>query len=447
MQKTEVSQIIEARWVLPVVPRETVYEHYAVVINHTDVIDICPITTARERYTSQQVTTLDQHVLMPGLVNLHTHAAMTLFRGLADGLPLQSWLAQHIWPAEAKLVSSDFVYDASLLSGAEMLQSGITTFNDMYFFPSSTIEAMLKCGLRVNAGLVVIDFPTQYANDADDYIKKGLDVRDQFRNEPTVTFSFAPHAPYTVSDETFENIVTLAHQVNIGIHSHIHETKQELADSNQQYGLRPLSRLANLGVLGPNVTLAHGVHVDESEIELLAEFGCSIAHCPSSNLKLASGIAPVHEYLKKGVNVGLGSDGAASNNRQDVFTEMRLAALLAAGNSYDATAVSAFQAIEMATINGARALGLSDKIGTIEKGKLADLTAIELVGVETQPCFNPASHLVYVAGREHVSHTWVNGTLKYHRPNNERHGYFSDIEPNELTGIINKWQPIVSEYT
>lgn len=443
--KQTVSLIIEARWVFPVVPRNALLEHHAVVIHADEIIAICPITEALAKYHADETIKLTRHVLMPGLINLHTHAAMSLMRGLADGLALKPWLEEHIWPAEAKLISPEFVYDGTVLAAAEMLSGGISTFNDMYFFPQSVAEASIKMGMRVNLGLVVIEFPSQYANDADGYIKKGLDARDYLRDESLVSFSFAPHAPYTVSDGTFQRIATLANQVNIGVHTHLHETKEELSQSVKSYGLRPLSRLANMDLLGPNVTFAHCVHLDDVEMRLLAEHGCSIAHCPSSNLKLASGIAPISQYIKHGINVGLGTDGAASNNRLDLFTEMRLAALLAKVDSGDATAIPAYTAIEMATINGAKALGLEDKIGSIEKGKLADLTAISFSDIEMQPCFDPISHLVYVAEREHVSHVWVSGQLRYHKPSDSV-GVFSGIEPRELTDIVAKWQPRVSEF-
>jgi 5-methylthioadenosine/S-adenosylhomocysteine deaminase len=315
----------------------------------------------------------------------------------------------------------------------------------MYFYPEAAAEASIKAGMRANLGLVVLEFPTQYANDADGYIKKGLDVRDQLRDEALLTFSLAPHAPYTVSDQTFRRVVTLSNQVNVSVHTHLHETLDEVNSSEGEYGLRPLSRLANLGLLDPNVTFAHCVHLDEVEMQLLTEHGCHIAHCPSSNLKLASGIAPINRYIQYGINVGLGTDGAASNNRLDIFTEMRLAALLAKGQSGDATALPAHTAIEMATINGAKALGLDDKIGSIEAGKLADLTAVHFSGIALQPCFDPVSHLVYVAGREHVTHTWVNGELRYHQPSGSC-GVFSGIEPQELINIIEKWQPKVNEF-
>ena len=441
--KKQVDLIISAAWVLPIVPANTLLEAHAVIIHSGKIVDICPAAVASTRYQAAETITLDAHVLMPGFVNLHTHAAMSLMRGLADDVPLMPWLERHIWPAEAKLVSPSFVREGTLLACAEMLSGGITTFNDMYFYPEAAAEASIQAGLRANLGLVVLEFATQYATDADSYIQQGLDARDRLRDEPLLSFCFAPHAPYTVADYTFQRIATLAEQVNIGVHTHLHETQDEIAHSEQTCGLRPLSRLTNLGLLGPNLSLAHCVHLDETEIKLLAENGCSIAHCPSSNLKLASGIAPINSYVD--INIGLGTDGAASNNRLDMFTEMRLAALLAKGQSGDAMAISAHQVLEMATINGAKALNLQDKIGSIEVGKCADLTAVKLTDFAMQPCFDVASHLVYVAGREQVSHVWVNGDLKYHKPENSA-GVFSGMEPQELTEIIAKWQPKVSEF-
>jgi 5-methylthioadenosine/S-adenosylhomocysteine deaminase len=441
----QVSIIIEARWVLPVMPKNTLLEHYAVVIDADNIIDVCPITEVTLHYQANEIIKLNNHVLMPGLINLHTHAAMSLMRGLADGLALKPWLEQHIWPAESKLVAPQFVYDGTILAAAEMLGGGITTFNDMYFFPQATAEASIKMGLRANLGLVVIEFSTQYANDADGYIKKGLDVRDRYRDQSLISFSFAPHAPYTVSDHTFQRIAMLAEQVNIGVHTHLHETSVEISQSVAEHGLRPLGRLANLDLLGPSVTFAHCVYMNDVEMRLLAEHGCNIAHCPSSNLKLASGIAPINQYIQHNINVGLGTDGAASNNRLDLFTEMRLAALLAKAESGDATAIPAHMAIEMATINGAKALGLEDKIGSIEIGKKADLTAVSFSDIDMQPCFDPVSHLVYVAGREQVSHVWVDGELRYHKPA-ESAAVYSGIEPRELTAIVAKWQLKVREF-
>ncbi len=442
--KLNVDLIIEVRWLCPVIPSNTLLEQQAVVIQSGKIIDVCSIEAARQ-YDAIETVQLNEHILIPGLINLHTHAAMSLMRGLADDLPLMPWLEQHIWPAERAVVSPSFVRDGTLLACAEMLGGGITTFNDMYFHPEATALASIQAGIRANLGLIVLEFPTNYANDAADYIDKGTTAKDKLRLEPLISFSFAPHAPYTVSDATFSQINTLSAQLDIGVHTHLHETQTEIAQCEQTHGMRPLARLANLGLLNSTVTLAHCVHLNQAEIKLLAEHDCSIAHCPSSNLKLASGIAPIAEYAKHGVNIGLGTDGAASNNRLDMFAEMRLAALLAKGQSGDAMAISAHEALRMATINGAKALNLSDKIGSIEVGKLADLTAVRLTDIEMQPCFDVVSHLIYVAGREHVSHTWVNGALKFHRPANGE-GMYDNVEPQELQEIVAKWKPKLSEF-
>lgn len=437
--------MLQARWVLPILPKDTLLEHHAVVVHLGFIVDICTIENAEANYEATEIIKLEDHVLMPGLINLHTHAAMTLMRGLADDLALMPWLENHIWPAEARLLSARFVKEGTLLACAEMLSGGITTFNDMYFYPEAAAEACLQIGIRANLGLVVLEFATNYASNATNYIEKGTQARDELNGQPLLSFSFAPHAPYTVSDETFIEINTLAEQLDIGIHTHLHETLVEISQSEQTHGLSPIARFEKLGLLGANTTLAHCVHLKPIEIQMLADNGCNIAHCPSSNLKLGSGIAPIAEYLKRGINVGLGTDSAASNNRLDMFSEIRLAALLAKGLSHDATAISAHQAIEMATINGAKALKLEDKIGSIEIGKLADLIAVDFSGFNMQPCYDPISHLVYAASREQVSHCWVNGDLKYQKPKHSE-GVFSDIEPQQLNEIVANWQTKLAEF-
>ncbi len=439
-----VDLVILARWVLPIIPQNTLLEHHAVVINQGVIVDICPATLVAERFAAQETVQLTEHVLMPGLINLHTHAAMSLMRGLADDLSLMPWLENHIWPAEQKYVSQPFVYDGTLLACAEMLSGGITTFNDMYFFPEASIQAATQMGMRAHIGLVVLEFATNYANDAAMYLEKGTTVRDAYKTQPRITFSFAPHAPYTVSDATLTNVSTLAEQLDLGIHTHMHETLHEVETSKTNHGLNPLTRFANLGLLGSRLTLAHCVHVNESDMQLMADYGCHIAHCPTSNLKLASGIAPIAEYTKLGINIGIGTDGAASNNRLDMFAEMRLAALLAKGQSGDATAISAYQALEMATINGAKALGLESQLGSIEVGKQADLIAVSMADMASQPCYDPVSHLVYVVSRERVTHTWVDGQLRYYKPDSGTgvfgQGLFSGVEPHTLSNIVQQWQ-------
>jgi 5-methylthioadenosine/S-adenosylhomocysteine deaminase len=409
---TSIDLLIEARWIIPVEPAGVVLEDYAVAINNGCIVALLPQDEATIRFAPRSRKQLVNHVLIPGLVNLHTHAAMTLLRGLADDLPLMDWLQNHIWPAEAKHVSAKFVYDGTLLACAEMLRGGITCFNDMYFFPKAAAEAALASGMRAAIGLVTFDFPTAYATDADDYLAKGLAVRDELREEPLLSFCLAPHAPYTVSDRSLSKVLTLAEQLELPIHIHLHETAQELDDSIQRFGMRPIERLRQLGLLSPGLIGVHAVHLNTEEIKLLAEHGCSIAHCPSSNLKLASGIAPIDELSRQGVNIGLGTDGAASNNRLDLFQEMRLAALLAKGQSGHAETISAHQALRMATLGGAQALGLDAAIGSIVPGKSADLCAVSFDAIGLTPCYSPASHLVYAAGREHVSDVWVCGEIR-----------------------------------
>jgi len=407
-----VDLLLSARWVIPVEPAGTVLADHSVAVAAGRILAVLPTAEAEGRYRPAERVRLDSHALIPGLVNLHTHAAMTLMRGLADDLPLMKWLQDHVWPAEAKHASSEFVYDGTLLACAEMLRGGVTCFNEMYFFPEAAARAALEAGMRAAIGIIAFEFPSLYAADAGDYLAKGLAARDALQEEPLLSFCMAPHAPYTVSDKTFARVVTIAEELDLPIHMHLHETQHEIDESIARYKARPLERLRALGVLGPRLIAVHAVHVNEPEIELLARFGASVAHCPSSNLKLASGFAPVAAMLKHRINVGIGTDGAASNNRLDVLQEMRAAALLAKAVGNDAEAMPAHAALAAATLHGARALGLEASIGSLAPGKFADLCAIDMDQAELLPCYDPVSHLVYSAGREHVSHVWVAGQAR-----------------------------------
>lgn len=433
------SFMIKARWIVPMSGHATVLEHHAVLIEEGRIQGICPQSEIPDWAHDWPVVDCQQHVLIPGLINLHAHSSMNLLRGYADDYALMPWLNEHVWPAEKQWVSSAFVHDGALLACAEMLGGGVTTFNDMYFYAGATIEAVLKAGMRAHIGLVVMEFPTNYASHAQEYIHSGTAVRDQYKQESSISFSFAPHAPYTVSDKTFEQIVTLSEQLNLGIHTHLHETQDEIAQSLQTFGMRPLARLQALGVIGPNTVLAHGVHLETAELELLSRQGAHIAHCPSSNLKLASGIAPIAAALRAGINVGLGTDGAASNNRLDMWQEMRTAAMLAKVADHNPESLPAYQALAMATIHGARALGLQDQVGSIEPGKQADLVAVSMDDLNSLPCFDPVSHLVYVAGREQVTHTWVQGQLQYQRQIDGTQA-FEHLDTEELKSIALQWQ-------
>jgi len=401
--------LLSARWVVPVEPAGAVLEHHAVAVRDGAIERVFPAGEISGPFEAYERVDLPDHVLIPGLVNAHTHAAMSLMRGLADDLPLMRWLQEHIWPAETRHVSPDFVRDGTALACAEMLRGGITCFNDMYYFPEAALEAARSAGMRVSLGLIVIDLPSAYASDPADYLRKGLELRDRQGEDPLVSFCIAPHAPYTVSDPTFRQIATLAAELDLPVHLHVHETESEIERSLGEHGVRPLERLRRLGLLGPNLIAVHAVHLQDEEIQLLATHGCSVAHCPSSNLKLASGFAPVEALRNAGVNLCLGTDGAASNNRLDVLSEMRTAALLAKAVARRAEAMPAHAVLRAATLGGAHALGLDARIGSIQPGKRADLVAVALRGPELTPCYDPVSHLVYAAGREHVTHVWVDG--------------------------------------
>lgn len=426
--------LIRPRWIAPVVPAGVTLHDHAVAVDEGRIVAVLPEAEALRRFSPKVERILDKHILIPGLVNLHTHAAMNLLRGLADDRPLMDWLQNYIWPAEAQHVSAQFVLDGTRLACAEMLRGGTTCFNDMYFYPKAAAKAALTAGMRASIGLIALDFPTTYAADVDDYLAKGLAVRDELLGESLISFCLAPHAPYTVSDRSFAKVLTLAEQVELPIHLHLHETAQEVDESVRHYGLRPIERLRRLGLLSPGLIGVHAVHLNSQEIQLLAEHGCSVAHCPGSNLKLASGIAPITELLAHNINVGLGTDGAASNNRLDMFQEMRLAALLAKGQSGRADVFNAHQVVHMATLAGAQALGLDAEIGSIEVGKAADLCAVSLGDIALLPCYDPVSHLVYAAGREHVSDVWVAGQIRVE--NNKLHEY----NENELIRLALLWQ-------
>ena len=403
--------MISPRWLVPVEPKGSVLEHHSLIIDCGRILAILPTDVARGRFTGVAETVLPSHVLIPGLINLHTHAAMTLMRGMADDTPLMTWLNDHIWPTEAKNLSEAYVFDGTELATAEMIRSGTTCFADMYFYHDVAARAALKSGMRAALGGAILEFHTPYATDAEAYIEKCLAPRDEFANDSRLKLMLAPHAPYTVSDKTFARIFTIAAEADYPVMMHIHETQDEIAQGEKEYGMRPIERLERLGILGPNLIAVHCVHMTPHEIELYARLGVHVAHCPASNLKLASGIAPVHAMLQAGVNVGIGTDGAASNNRLDMLGETRLASLLQKGTTGDAAALPAHQKLEMATLNAAKALGWQDEIGSLVAGKAADMTAIDLSSIETQPVYDPVSHIFHAAGRENVSHVWVNGEL------------------------------------
>lgn len=409
MGDMEIDTLISAPWVIPVEPEGVIYDNHAIAIQAGKILDILPTEEVEGRYHAAEVYRLEQHALIPGLINAHTHAAMTLFRGLADDLPLMDWLNHHIWPAEQRWMTAGFVRDGMRHAIAEMLRGGTTCFNDMYFFPDQAAEAAVEAGIRATLGLIVIDFPSAWARDAEEYLAKGLQVHETLQGHPLIRTAFAPHAPYSVADVPLERVRDLAEEINIPIHMHVHETAEEVEGSLVERGERPLQRLERLGLLSPRLQAVHMTQLNENEIARCAGAGLHVVHCPDSNLKLASGFCPVQQLAHAGLNVALGTDGAASNNSLDMFQAMRTAALLAKAVARDACAIPAPCALSMATLNGAKALGLREITGSLRPGKAADLVAVDLGGIDTQPVYDPISQLVYATSRDKVSHVWIAG--------------------------------------
>lgn len=429
-----IDTLLEARWVIPVEPHGVVLEHHAVALAGDTIADVLPIEAAREKYKNAQRVDLSAHALIPGFVNAHTHNPMVLMRGLADDLPLMIWLNQHIWPAEARVMGPEYVRDGIELAIAEMLRGGTTCCNENYLFPDVQAATYLKYGFRAVVGLPFIEFPTAWARSRDEYFDKNLAVHDEFRGEALITTTLAPHAPYTVSNEAFERIRLMSDQLDIPVHLHLHETAQEVEEGKRDHGMRPIARMQALGLVNDHLIAIHMTQLIESEIELMAEAGASVVHCPESNLKLASGFCPAEKLRVAGVNLAIGTDGCASNNDLDMFGEMRIAALLAKGVSGDASAFDAAFALRAATLNGAKAVGLADRIGSITPGKQADLTAVRLDALETEPVFHVISTLAYAAGRQNISDVWIAGARKL------ENGLLADLDPNELKAKARIWR-------
>lgn len=407
-----VDLLIEARWVVPVEPHDVVLEHHAVAVDGDRIVAVLPISEARDAYAPRERVELGEHVLIPGLINTHTHNPMTLMRGLADDLPLMVWLQQHIWPVEAKVIGPEFVRDGVELAVAEMIRGGTTCANENYFFPDTIGATYRKLGFRAMVGLPIIEFPSAWAKTQDEYFERAGETHDAFRNDALIRTAFAPHAPYTVSDESFERIRVLADQLDIPVHLHLHETAHEVEEERKKSGLRPFQRLQKLGLVNDRLIAVHMTQLTDGEIAACAEAGVSVVHCPESNLKLASGFCPAEKIRKAGVNLAIGTDGCASNNDLDMFGEMRTAALLAKAVAEDAAAFDAGFTLRGATINAAKALGMEEQIGSIEAGKQADLAAVRLSDLETQPLFHIISQLVYATGRHQVSDVWIAGKRK-----------------------------------
>lgn len=404
--------LIEAAHVVPVEPHAVVLDDHAVAVHEGRIVAVLPIPEARRRFAASETVSRPHSAVLPGLVNAHTHNPMTLLRGIADDLPLKVWLQEHIWPIEGAVISPAFVADGITLAMAEMLRGGTTCVNENYFFPDVQAAVYKQHGFRARVGLPVIDFPTAWAGSDDEYFDKAGAVHDQWRDDPLIAMAFAPHAPYTVSDANFERIRMLADQLDLPVHLHLHETAQEVEQSQQQYGQRPIARLDRLGLVNDRLIAVHMTQLTEGEIHLCAERGVSVVHCPESNLKLASGFCPACALERAGVNIAIGTDGVASNNDLDMFGETRTAAILAKAVAQDAAAFDAFTALRAATLGGAKAIGFDHLVGSIEPGKQADLVCVDLSPIETQPLHHVVSQLVYATGRHQVGDVWIAGQRK-----------------------------------
>lgn len=403
-----VDTLIKAGWMMTVDPDFRILENHVLAMKAGRIV---AISDDAMQFTAEQTLDLPGHILMPGLVNAHGHAAMSLFRGLTDDLPLMDWLNHYIWPAEQQYVDARFVHDGTQLAIAEMLLSGTTTFSDMYFFPEVVAEMVQQSGIRAQLSFPIFDIASNWGRNAEEYLQKGLNIMQQYQGHERLRIAFGPHAPYTIGNEPLTKIARLASEHNACIQMHLHETAFEIDSALKEYGQRPLQRMADIGLLGPHFQAVHMVHLNDDDIRLVADSGSHIIHCPESNLKLASGFCPVQDCLNAAINIALGTDGAASNSDLDLLGEMRTGALLAKAVANDAAALNARTAIEMATINGARALAIDDITGSLETGKAADIIAIDCSGIGQLPLHHPLSQLVYTNISHKVSHSWVNGQL------------------------------------
>ncbi|MCP8898354.1 TRZ/ATZ family hydrolase [Gilvimarinus xylanilyticus] len=432
--KQAVHLLINARWIIPVVPANRVFEDCALVIHRQKIIALVPQAEARKRFEPEQAVNLDRHIVIPGLINAHGHAAMNLLRGYADDFALQTWLNDHIWPAEAEHVDAEFVHDGTELAIAEMIKSGTTCFADMYFFPEQAAQVARKAHMRAQITFPILDFPTSWGQGPDDYFAKGLALHDEYRADDLIRIGFGPHAPYTVSDPHLAKVATLAEELQAPIQIHLHETVQEVDDAYRDTGVRPIERLYQLGLLTPQTQCVHMTQLNDDDIQTIANSGAHVIHCPESNLKLASGFCPVAKLQEAGVNVALGTDGAASNNNLNMLEEIQTAALLAKAVSRDPAALNAHQALACATLCGAKALGIDDITGSLEVGKAADIVALQADDTSALPIYDPASALAYNNRALKVSHVWVAGRALL------LSGHLQTLDERDIRARTEQWQ-------
>lgn len=434
----EADFLIHPRWLVPMSETGLVLSAHSVAIRGNKILAVDTTENLKKTCQTSQEFSLDNHVLIPGLINAHGHTPMTLLRGFADDMPLRPWLEEKIWPAEGRWVNEQFVRDGAALAVAEMLRSGTTAFTDMYFFPEEVAKVAIDTNIRAQLASPVLDFATVYAQDADEYIRKTTELNDRFKNNQHIQVAFGPHAPYTVSDAPLRHISTLANELDIPIHIHLHENTQEVEESLQNTGLRPIERLNSLGLLSQLLQCVHATQLTDGDIALMAEHGVTVIHCPASNANLASGLCRTQDLLDAGIHLCLGTDSAASNNELNMISEMRLAALHGKATAGNAAATSAWDVLAMATVNGARAFGMEDALGTLQAGKLADMVAVDLDYPHSQPVYDPVSTLIYSVQANQVSHVWVDGKLSV------ENGEWTTLDAHELIAKASQWATKIS---
>jgi 5-methylthioadenosine/S-adenosylhomocysteine deaminase len=425
--------LINAAWVVPVAPNNIALTNHSVAITGNQIVELGPTAQLQQAYQAQEVLDLDHHIVMPGLINAHGHAAMSLLRGAGEDKPLEVWLNQTIWPMEARLMNPDYVRLGTELSITEMLRSGTTTFSDMYFYPEVVAKVCVEQGIRAQLAFPLIEFANPWSTDVPNALHKGLELFHALRHEDLVNVALGPHAAYSLGAEDMERVGMYAAELDIMVQIHLHETAEEVRQAVAQTGQTWIQRLYELGLLGPNLQAVHMTQLSEEEIALIAETGTHVVHCPTSNLKLASGYCPVAKLQEAGICVAIGTDGAASNNRLDMFDETRMAALLAKHEQHNAAAGKAEDAVRMATLDGAKALGIDHLTGSIEAGKAADLISINIHSLGIMPMYNPFAALVHGHTGHAVDHVIVNGQTLV------KNSQFTRMNVTDLVQRVHAW--------
>lgn len=434
-----VDYIIRGEYVLPMDEKLTIIKDGAVAVIGEKILEVGTYDEIAKKYYSSSVIEGEGNVVLPGLINTHTHAAMVYFRGMADDLPLTEWLKNHIWPAENRWLSSEFVFDAVELACLEMLKGGVTTYNDMYFYEDAAGRAAKRLGMRAVLGVGILDFPSKSAGTTDEYFANAESFIKDWKGDELITPCIAPHALYTCGTESLKRARRVADKYDIPLHIHLSETKWEVNEIKNRYRMTPVEYLDSLGFLDKRVLAAHCIWVEDNEIELLAKRKVGISHCMESNLKLASGFAPVVTMLMAGIKVTFGTDGAASNNDLNILSEMSTTAKVHKALADNPTVLDAKTVLLMATRWGAEVLGLGDKTGSIEKGKIADIIAINLKKPHLTPLYNVYSHIVYAAMASDVETVMVNGKIVV----NDRKLVSADEE--EILAKARKWQEKITD--